>query len=126
MSFQRQMERRNKRVQVEQFRQLSKDEKYMSLIRNGITQKEVDEAYHDGMKEGYLTGSENTIMTIYAAVAKVLTEDGNTKDEVLGFLKAVDTIVVTSISGKEDIQALLDEYGIELIFKDELERVVSK
>lgn len=125
-SMTRRFSKQQKINTVKEFYALSLDEQKARLIRNGITQKDLDQMYEKGFKDGYKIAGENAIQSIYAGCAKVLSDAGNPKDDVLDFLKSVDDFVLASLGSEDDLKQLLDEYGIELEFKETLERVQQK
>ena len=117
------MRRKQQTELVRDFYRKSKNEQLNHLYQNGITQKDLDANYDKGFEQGYKLAGTDAIESIYAGCAKVLADAGNSKDEVLAFLKQVDDFVMASLGGKEDLEQLLHEYGIQLVFKDTLERV---
>lgn len=124
------MKRRlNKQIKINEMKEyfsLSKDEQNISLVRNGITKKDLDKEYETGFRDGYKAAGNETIKTIYVGCSKVLADAGNSKDDVYDFLKALDEFVLASISAGDDLHQLLDDYGIELDFIETLERVQRK
>lgn len=99
------------------------NEQQIHLIRNGITQKDLDEMYNKGYHDGYVKSGDEVVMAIYASIAKVLMDAGNTKDDLYSFLTDVDRYVVSSLSGADDIREVMNEYGLKLHFKNTLDRV---
>ena len=101
----------------------SQSEQAIHLIRNGITQKDLDAMYNRGYHDGYIKAGDEVIMAIYASIAKVLMEAGNTKDDLYSFLVDVDSYVVSSLGGADDIREVMEQYGLKLHFKNTLDRV---
>ena len=54
-----------------------------------------------------------------------LLDNGNSRDEALSFLKAVDSRVMVSIDEKEDITEVFDRTGIWLELKNDFDRVLE-
>ena len=50
----RQQRRKQERDQIRAWKDQGRYGQVLSLQRNGITQKDLDSAYNDGYKEGYL------------------------------------------------------------------------
>lgn len=123
MGLNRQMRRKQEREQVREWRQKGQMGKAVSMMRNGITQKNLDDEWDSGHRVGFELGANKAIKTIYAAVVLELLDNGNSRDEALSFLKAVDSRVMVSIDEKEDITEVFDRTGIWLELKNDFDRV---
>ena len=51
---------------------------------------------------------------MYAAMAKVLTEAGNTKEDVYSFIHDVDQKFAVMFDADEEIESVLNEIGIKI------------
>lgn len=123
MSMNRQMRRQQVRDQMHEWVRTGRQEQVQRLVRNGITQRDLDEAYNQGHEIGYKQGTDKTLRTVYAGVVLELLDNGNTEDEAICFLKALDNRLITSIDAGEDIEEVFKKTGVRLMLKEDFERV---
>ena len=60
---------------------------------------------------------------VYAACVLELLDAGNSREEALSFLKAVDDRLVVSIDVQDDLEEVYERTGIWLELKSEINRV---
>ena len=60
---------------------------------------------------------------LYAACVLELLDAGNSREEALSFIKAVDNRVLVSIDEKEDITEVFNRTGIWLELKEDFDRI---
>jgi thermostable 8-oxoguanine DNA glycosylase len=98
-------------------------EQVRRLSQNGITQKDLDETYEKGHKDGFKAGTDKTLRTIYAGVVLEMLDAGNSKEEAISFLRNLDNRLITSIDAGEDIEEVFNRTGVRLMLKEDFERV---
>ena len=123
MGANRAMRRKQVREQMKEWVRTGQSEQAQRLIRNGITQKDLDKAYQEGHEAGYKVGTDKTLRTVYAGVVLELLDNGNTKDEAISFLRNLDNRLIVSIDAGEDIEEVFDKTGVRLMLKEDVERV---
>ena len=123
MGANRAMRRKQVREQMKEWVRTGQSEQAQRLIRNGITQKDLDKAYQEGHEAGYKSGTDKTLRTVYAGVVLELLDNGNTKDEAISFLRNLDNRLIVSIDAGEDIEEVFDKTGVRLMLKEDVERV---
>ena len=70
----RAMRRKQVRDQMHEWVRMGRQDQVQRLVRNGITQKDLDECYDKGHEEGYKQGTDKTLKTVYAGVVLELLE----------------------------------------------------
>ena len=123
MSMNRAMRRKQVRDQMHEWVRTGRQEQVQRLVRNGITQKDLDECYDKGHEEGYKQGTDKTLRTVYAGVVLQLLENGYTNDDAIRFLRDLDNRLITSIDAGEDVEEVFDKTGIRLMLKEDFDRV---
>ena len=119
----RAMRRKQVREQMHEWARMGKLEQVQRLTQNGISQKDLDECYNKGHKDGFKAGADKTLRTVYAGVVLQLLEDGNTEDEAISFLQSLDERLIRSIDDKEDIEEVFDKTGVKLMLKEDFDRI---
>ena len=112
MGANRAQRRRQEREQVREWRKKSEMEQVASLQRNGILTKDLDKAREDGYRDGYMYASEGFMRKMYAAMAQELLDAGNTKDEVVQFVKAVDHRFAVMFDAEDEITKVYERIGV--------------
>ena len=103
--------------EAERQRRISENEQLKSIQRNGITIDDLDRAGRQGYQDGAKVGAENTMRTVYAAVALTLHEMyGFGKIRCERVLNAIDQKVIYALGSKEAIQRAWDEIGLTITF----------
>ena len=123
MSMNRAMRRKQVRNQMHEWVRTGRQEQVQRLVRNGITQKDLDECYDKGHEEGYKQGTDKTLRTVYAGVVLQLLENGYTNDDAIRFLRDLDNRLITSIDAGEDIEEVFEKTGVLLMLKEDFDRV---
>ena len=123
MGANRAMRRRQVREQMHEWVRTGTQEQVQRLVRNGITQKDLDECYDKGHAEGFKAGTDKTLRTVYAGVVLELLDSGNSKEEAISFLSNLDRRLITSIDAGEDVEEVFQRTGIQLMLKEDFERV---
>ena len=123
MGANRAMRRKQVREQMHEWVRMGKQDQVQRLVRNGITQKDLDECYDKGHAEGYKQGTDKTLKTVYAGVVLQLLENGYTQDDAIRFLRDLDNRLITSIDAGEDIEEVFEKTGVLLMLKEDFDRV---
>lgn len=123
MGANRALRRKQMREQMHEWVRMGQAEQVRKLVQNGITQKDLDECYNKGHADGFKAGTDKTLRTVYAGVVLELLDSGNTEDEAIGFLQALDRRLITSIDAGEDVEEVFDRTGVRLMLKEDFERV---
>lgn len=96
-------------------------ERALGLIQNGITEQDVDNAFHEGFNKGFKAAAMPIIKSCIAATGSVL-------HDVLGFgekecyeaLKALNEKMVFTIERQDLVDETLRKTGVEVTFDDEM------
>ena len=112
MSMNRAQRRKQERDQLREWRTSGKAKQIMALQKNGITEEDLNNAYKDGYKEGYMYAAEGFMKKMYAAVAKELIENGSDKDAVVEFVKNVDHRFAVMFDADEEIADVYNMIGV--------------
>jgi len=123
MGANRAMRRKQIREQMHEWVRTDKIEQARILTQNGISKKDLDKEYNTGYDNGYKAGADRTMKVIYSGIVCCLLDAGNSTEEAISFLKAVDERLITSIDADEDIEEVLRRTGIQLMLKEDFDRV---
>ena len=123
MGMNRAMRRKQAREQMHDWVRMGKAEQVRRLTQNGITQKDLDDCYDKGHAEGFKSGTDRTLKTVYAGIVLEMLDAGNSREEAISFLKGVDERLIRSIDAGEDIEEVFDKTGVKLMLKEDFERV---
>lgn len=123
MGANRAMRRKQVREQMHEWVRMGKTEQMQRLTQNGITQKDLDECYDKGHKDGFKIGTDKTLRTVYAGVVLQLLDEGNTEDEAISFLRSLDERLIRSIDAGEDIEEVFQRTGVRLMLKEDFDRI---
>lgn len=89
------------------------------IYKNGLTPKDMDDAYDNGFK----AASVATIKMVYAAIIVGLHDQyGFGKIRCMRALKAIDYIVCNELSTSEAIDRAFDEVGIKINVRDPIDK----
>jgi hypothetical protein len=123
MGMNRAMRRKQIREQMHEWVRMGKVEQMQRLTQQGISQKDLDECYDKGHKDGFKTGTDKTLRTVYAGVVLQLLEEGNTEEEAISFLRNLDERLIRSIDAGEDIEEVFEKTGVRLMLKEDFDRI---
>ena len=93
------------------------------IFRNGITEKDLAEEFRKGYGAGWEDGREILYKSVLACICLVMDEDGYDDDDIINFLHMVDNRVIVSIDEKEDLDEVFEKLGVELHFKNAVDRI---
>ena len=123
MGLNRQMRRQQERQTMRDWMRMPEKDRMVRMAKNGITSDYADSEYKRGLKDGFQQGANRTLKVVYAACVLEMLDAGNSKEEALSFLKAVDNRALTSIDEKEDIEEVYKRTGVWLELKEDFDRI---
>ena len=123
MGLNRQMRRKQERETMRDWMRSPERVRMAKLAQNGITSEYADSEYKRGIKDGFQQGTNRTLKVVYAACVLVMLDAGNSREEALSFLKAVDERALISIDEKEDIDEVFERTGVRLELKEDFDRI---
>lgn len=123
MGANRAMRRKQARDQIRDWQKKGELEQARILTQNGFTRKDIEKSYAEGHEDGYKAGTDRTLRTVYAGVVLQMLDEGNTKEEAITFLRDLDNRIITSISAGEDVQEVFEKTGVQLMLKEDFDRV---
>lgn len=92
------------------------------IFRNGITEKDLADEFRKGYGAGWSDGREKLYKEVFAAICLVMGEEYE-RDDIIAFLHDVDNRTQVSIDANEDLDEVLERYGIQLNFRNALDRI---
>ena len=122
----RQKQRENRNVLAE-ISLTPEEELRLKFFRNGITEKDVQKAYEDGLKEGRKFAEDFAFHTIYAAfLITMIDKHGMDSDEAVNLLIEMDHQVVVCVEDQELADEAYEKTGVELHWDDAVGRIERK
>ena len=105
-------------------RGMTKEERIKAFYKNGITEKDLQENYELGLKEGRDEAAAFTLKTCYAAfILAMRSELHFGRERCRRILVKADEILTESLSSEEAIDKVWEEIGLHLEFNDPFERI---
>ena len=123
MGLNRQMRRKQEREAMREWVRSPDKKRMLQLAQNGITSEYADGEYKRGHKDGFQEGADRALKVVYAGCVLELLDAGNSREEALSFLKAVDNRVLVSIDEEEDITEVFKRTGVWLDLRSDTNRV---
>ena len=103
------------------------EELRLKFFRNGITEKDVQKAYEEGLKEGRKFAEDFAFHTIYAAfLITMIDKHGMDADEAVDLLIEMDHQVVVCVEDSELADEAYEKTGVELHWDDAIGRIERK
>lgn len=97
------------------------------LSQQGISPRDLKKEYDRGFDEGFMAAAEPITKGCYAAVCLALKElHGFGHKRCLEVLRHIDDQLVYTMDGQELADKVLDEMGLEIHFREALDRVQEK
>lgn len=110
-------DRRAKKKQQPRWKKLTSDERINGMCKNGITLKDVNDAYVQGKKDALHEVSEYVMKDCYAAFLLAAHEVfGFGHDRCLRLLLAADERICNSLASDEAIEEVFDTVGVKIDF----------
>ena len=108
-------QRRAAQKQQPKWQRMSHDQKVASLLKNGITPKDLDKAYEDGRT----AGTNGTYQICFAAVCMALSDlHGFGGKRCHRVLHVMQRYIVDSFTSADAVQAVYKRMGLKLDFGD--------
>lgn len=123
MGANRAMRRKQVREQMHEWVRTGEMEQVRRLSQNGITRADLEKSYSDGHLDGFKAGTDRTLKTVYAGVVLQLLDNGYDNSDAIRFLQDLDNRLITSISEDDDIDEVFRKTGVQLMLKEDFERV---
>ena len=112
-------DRRKKKKQMPKWQKLPLDQRINNMCKNGITPKDVDEAYQKGFKDGVDRASDFCLKDAYAAFVMAAHEQfGFGKERCKRLMYAADEKVATSLASDEAVEEVFRNLGVTINFFD--------
>ena len=112
-------DRRKNKKQLPKWQKLPLDQRINAMCKNGITPRDVDEAYQKGYKEGVDRATDFCLKDAYAAFLLAAHEEfGFGRDRCRRLLYAADEKVATSLSSNEAVEDVFRKVGVSINFYD--------
>ena len=112
-------DRRKKKKQQPKWAKITSDQRINAMCKNGITPRDVDDAYNKGYKEGVDRASATIMKDAYAAFLMAAHEVfGFGRDRCRRLLYAADERVVNSLASDEAVEEVFREVGVTINFFD--------
>lgn len=110
-------QRRAAKKQKPKWQRMTQDQRINAMCKNGITPKDVDDAYNKGYKEGVDRASATIMKDAYAAFLMAAHEVfGFGRDRCRRLLYAADERVVNSLASDEAVEEVFREVGVSINF----------
>lgn len=123
----RRQKQRQDRNTLAEIRLTPQEELRLKYFRNGITEKDVQKAYEDGMKEGRTFAENFAFHTIYAAfLITMIDKHGMDADKAVDLLIEMDHQVVVCVEDSELVDEAYEKTGVELHWDDAVGRIERK
>ena len=111
--------RRSDKKKMSRYQRMTPEQKEKAMAKNGITQKDLDDAYYRGYNEALKITSNYCLKDAYAAFLMAAHEEfgfGHARCKRL--LYAADKRVVESLSSDEAIDEVFKKLGLTINFYD--------
>jgi hypothetical protein len=123
----RRQKQRQDRNTLAEIRLTPQEELRLKFFRNGITEKDVQKAYEEGLKEGRKFAEDFAFHTIYAAfIITMIDKHGMDADEAVDLLIEMDHQVVVCVEDSELADEAYEKTGVELHWDDAIGRIERK
>ena len=113
---------KNKYAYLKDMEKMDIIDQKVQIFRNGITADDLAREFKKGYGAGWSDGREQLYKEVFAAICLVMGEEKD-NDEIIDFLHDVDNRTQISIDANEDLDEVLNRYGIELHFKNAMDRI---
>lgn len=112
-------DRRKNKKQMPKWQKLPLDQRINAMCKNGITPRDVDDAYQKGYKAGVDRASDFCLKDAYAAFIMAAHEQfGFGKERCRRLLYAADEKVATSLASDEAVEEVFKKIGVAINFFD--------
>lgn len=105
-------------------RKLTALERVKNIEKNGITLKDLERAGKDGYDRGFADGARAPMQVCYAAACLAVKHlYGFGQKRCFDLLTEMDKIVMNTLTSSEAVEAVYQEIGFRMNFKEALDRV---
>lgn len=112
-------DRRAKKKQQPRWQKINSDQRINAMCKNGITPKDLQEAYDKGYNDGVKRASDYCLKDAYAGFLLAAHEVfGFGRDRCRRLLYAADDKVVNSLASDEAIDEVFEKVGVSINFFD--------
>lgn len=123
----RRQQQRHDRNTLTEIRLTPEEELRLKFFRNGITEKDVQKAYEQGLQEGRRFTEDFTFHAIYAAfLITMIDHHGMDPDQAVDMLIEMDRQVILCAEDQELVDEAYEKTGIELHWDDAVGRIERK
>lgn len=117
-------QRRKAQKQLPKHAKLTPEQRTAALYKNGITVKDLEKNYDIGWHEGWHAAVQHTFKTCYAAFILAMRRQHRFgRFRCKRILKQADENVLNALTTEELIDQVWEEIGLQLDFKDSLDRI---
>lgn len=111
--------RRAENKKKNRYQRLTPEQKQTAMMKNGITPKDLQEAYDNGYNEGVKRASDYSLKDAYAGFLMAAHEEfGFGHKRCKRLLYAADQRVVNSLASNEAIEEVFRKVGVSINFFD--------
>lgn len=112
-------QRRAAKKNMPKWQKMTQDQRINGMCKNGISPKDLDEAYQKGYKEGVNRASGTCLKDAYAAFLLAAHEVfGFGRDRCRRLLYAADEKVCNSLASDEAVEEVFRKIGVSISFYD--------
>ena len=112
-------DRRKNKKQLPKWKKLTSDQRINGMCKNGITPRDVDDAYNKGFKEGVDHATATCMKDAYAAFLMAAHEVfGFGRERCRRLLYAADERTATSLASDEAVEEVFKTVGVSINFYD--------
>ena len=102
-------------------------ERVRRLMKNGITQQDLEKMYRKGFDDGFAAAGQPMVKTCYAAAALAAHDMyGFGKKRCKRLLKSLDKHVLNTLTSVEAIEEVYKKVGLHIDFNDPFERIADE
>lgn len=111
--------RRAENKKKNRYQRMTPEQKQIAMMKNGITPKDLQDAYDKGYNEGVKRASDYCLKDAYAGFLMAAHEVfGFGRDRCRRLLYAADQRVVNSLASEESIEEVFKKVGVSINFFD--------
>ena len=112
-------QRRADKKKLNRYQRMTPEQQHTAMIRNGITPKDLQEAYDKGYAEGVKRATDISMNDTYAGFLMAAHEVfGFGRERCKRLLYAADERITNSLSSDEAIKEVFDMVGVAINFYD--------
>lgn len=110
--------RRDKRRQAPAWKKITSDQRINAMCKNGITPKDVDDAYAQGRKDALHSVTDYCLKDCYAGFVLAAHQVfGFGHERCIRLLRAADELICNSLASNEAIDEVFEQVGVKIAFE---------